>query len=192
MSNKKPSTVVSRAEHERVLANNLTHKQILEAVLAHVQQSEHILKQVNESQCAELLAYMNKEQAWTAKQAAFENLIKAQEECLKEINNKLSESKANYEHRHNHCLKADADLRQVRSELHNEKFQYATFKSEVARLLMLQLFPGGLQQELMLTRCRNRILAELVPVPEGGPAECQIVDASLERPPTPQEIEQAK
>lgn len=188
---KKQPTVIGLAEHSHAMARkDEFHKlTLIERDYAMKQIKE--LQQRNDNQSAQLQNFLNKEEAWTAKQSAFEQLIKAQEDCLKESNNKLSESRANYEHRHNHCLQADATIQQLRRDLDNERFQYSTFKNEVMRLLMLQQFPGGLNQPELLTRCRNRILKELAPVPEQGEAMCVVTDRQNERPKTPEEIEQA-
>lgn len=108
----------------------------------------------------------------------------------------LHDTKSAYNFRHNQAMKAENEVHELKHALADANFQYAAYRQEVIRLLLLSQFPNGAQNELMLTRVRNRLLDETCPLPEmgGAPAILDSTrrDAKQTLPPTPDELEREK
>jgi hypothetical protein len=77
-------------------------------------------------------------------------------------------------------------IRQKSNELSTLKVDFDGFKRDVSRLLLLDTFQGGRENELMLTRCRNRILSVLHPE---NTNTAMICDTQAEVGKTPEQLE---
>lgn len=105
------------------------------------------------------------------------------------IESDLHNAKTNYTLRHNQALVKEQENDDLKREIANERMQYSCFRREVVRLLLLQQFPDGVQNELMVTRARNRLLNCVEPerlTQESG------FDCIAERPMSAEEIEQTE
>jgi chromosome segregation ATPase len=84
---------------------------------------------------------------------------------LSTVKAQLYDAQSAYSFRHNQALAAAQEVSDLKSALAQEKFQYASFRRDVTALLFYEQFIGGRQNKLVLTRIRNRVLKELVPIP---------------------------
>lgn len=138
----------------------ITRKAVVDNDL-HIQQ----LQKRNDNQSSQLQNMLNIEQ--TDKDRI--TLLAAE---VQAANGKLVEAESKYQFRHNQELETSRKLGECQRALSAANFQHEMTVREVTRLLLLEQFTGGKENELMLTRSRNRLLDALVPTTQG---ECQQV-----------------
>lgn len=135
----------------------------------------------NNSQNAQLQNKLNRE-------IELEGQIQSLSENLTAVQSKLFDSQAAYTHRHNQELETSRQLSKAKHEINDLRFQFNMTQREFTRLLLLEQFSGGKENELMLTRSRNRVLDLLNPTIHGE-AQQIIGHSANEARPTEEELE---